>query len=533
MFTSPSFIRPPAQNLHRLRKTAVLLVILTLVAALSSCRPNAAPADEIPPGQARSSACAQREQAALIALYNATGGPDWHDNSNWLSPKPFSTWFGVSTASNGCVTRLDLRNNNLTGSIPPELGSLPMLQSLDLQNNNLTGPIPSELANASNLERLFLAPNNFTGCIPRQLRRLDKFFPQQLFDRIRRVLLFPPSPDRSDLGDVDLYYCVENPGLPINSALSAPSNLSYAYQGSSIVISWDPVDGADRYNLYHDDALDSSCRLSPSGNPVRCDYLATVLAETTYTHADPAAGRNYYWVIACNSSGCSPLDAQNAASPPADTPYRPGLDYPPAPSNLTYAFEGASLVINWDPADDADYYNLYHHGSSSTYCIVQSDGSSSICDQLAANLVETTYTHAVTDRSNYYWVAACNNVGCSPVAEESPAKPAVDIPPAPSNLTYALEGPSIVLSWDPVDGADYYNLYHHRAFASSCEVRPDGSSFSCDQLAANLVETTYTHADPDRRNYYWVVACNRGGCSPVDVTNVASPVESGPADSDN
>ena len=272
---------------------------------------------------------------------------------------------------------LDLQNNNLTGSIPPELGSLPMLQSLDLRNNNLGGPIPPELANASNLERLFLAPNNFTGCIPRQLAHLEKFFPQHLFDRIRRVLLFPPSPDRSDLGDVDLYYCVENPGLPINSALSAPSNLSYAYQGSTIVISWDPVDGADRYNLYHDDALDSSCRLSPSGKPKFCDYLATVLAETTYTHADPAAGRNYYWVIACNSSGCSPLDAENAASPPADTPYRPGLDYPPAPSNLTYAFEGSSVVINWDPVDDADYYNLYHHDSFATYCNVQSDGSSS------------------------------------------------------------------------------------------------------------------------------------------------------------
>ena len=520
---SRSFICPPAQTFHRLRKTAVLLAILTLVAALSSCGRNAAPADEIPPGQARSSTCAQRDQAALIALYNAAGGPDWHDNSNWLSQKPFSTWFGVTTASNGCVTRLDLQNNNLTGSIPPELGSLPMLQSLDLRNNNLGGPIPPELANASNLERLFLAPNNFTGCIPRQLARLDKFFPQQLFDRVRREFLFRPSPDRSDLGDVDLYYCVANPGLPINSALSAPSNLSYAYQGSSIVISWDPVDGADRYNLYHDNALDSSCRLSPSGKPKFCDYLATVLAETTYTHADPAGGRNYYWVIACNSSGCSPLDAENAASPPADTPYRPGLDYPPAPSNLTYAFEGSSVVINWDPADDADYYNLYHHDSFATYCHVQSDGSSSICDQLAANLVETTYTHAVTDRSNYYWVAACNNVGCSPVAEESPAKPAVDIPPAPSNLTYALEGPSIVLSWDPVDGADYYNLYHHRAFASSCGVRPDGSSMSCDQLAANLVETTYTHADPDRRNYYWVTACNRGGCSPVAEESPAKP----------
>ena len=280
-------------------------------------------ADEIPPRQATSSTCAQRDQAALIALYNATGGPDWHDNSNWLSQKPISTWFGVTTASNGCVTRLDLQNNNLTGSIPPEMGNLPMLQSLDLRNNNLGGPIPPELANASNLERLFLAPNNFTGCIPRQLVRLDENLPRLLFDRIRRELLFTPLPDRSDLGELDLYYCVENPGLPINNALSAPSILSYAYQGSSIVVSWDPVDGADRYNLYLDDTLDSSCRLSPTGNPVLCDYLATVLAETTYTHADPAAGRNYYWVIACNRGGCSPVDVTNVASPvetgPADS----------------------------------------------------------------------------------------------------------------------------------------------------------------------------------------------------------------------
>ena len=155
------------------------------------------------------------------------------------------------------------------------------------------------------------------------------------------------------------------------------------------------------------------------------------------------------------------------------------------------------------------------------------------CDQLAANLVETTYTHADPDRRNYYWVTACNRGGCSPVAEESPAKPAVDIPLTPSNLTYALQGPSIVVTWDPVDGADYYSLYHHASSPSYCKVKSDGSSSFCDQLAANLVETTYTHADPDRRNYYWVIACNRGGCSPVDVTNAARPAETVPAANDN
>ena len=128
-----------------------------------------------PPGQAPSSSCAQREQAALIALYNATGGPDWHDNSNWLSQKPFSTWFGVTTASNGCVTRLDLQNNNLTAQSPLNWAACPCSNLSTSEITTWAGPIPPELANASNLERLFLAPNNFTGCIPRQLARLEKF----------------------------------------------------------------------------------------------------------------------------------------------------------------------------------------------------------------------------------------------------------------------------------------------------------------------------------------------------------------------
>ena len=105
----------------------------------------------------------------LVALYNATGGPNWTRRDNWLSDEPIGNWFGVWTNSDGRVTRLLLHGINLTGSIPPELGGLANLESLRLHDNNLTGAIPPELGGLANLERLWLYSNQLTGVIPSEL----------------------------------------------------------------------------------------------------------------------------------------------------------------------------------------------------------------------------------------------------------------------------------------------------------------------------------------------------------------------------
>ncbi|MXZ01127.1 S8 family serine peptidase, partial [Candidatus Poribacteria bacterium] len=90
------------------------------------------------------------DRAALVALYNATNGANWTNNTNWLTDNDISTWYGVS-ASNGWVTELDLHANNLTGEIPIQLSNLTNLTRLQLAGNALTGTIPSELGNLSNL----------------------------------------------------------------------------------------------------------------------------------------------------------------------------------------------------------------------------------------------------------------------------------------------------------------------------------------------------------------------------------------------
>ena len=111
---------------------------------------------------------------ALVALYNATNGPGWNNNENWLSEAPLDQWSGVFTACDGSLTDLVLRNNELTGSIPSELGSLSNLTALSLEYNQLTGPIPTELGNLSKLQFLNLGDNQLTRPIPSELGNLSK-----------------------------------------------------------------------------------------------------------------------------------------------------------------------------------------------------------------------------------------------------------------------------------------------------------------------------------------------------------------------
>ncbi|MCE2463148.1 MAG: leucine-rich repeat domain-containing protein [Dehalococcoidia bacterium] len=106
------------------------------------------------------------DRAVLVALYNATDGPNWSSNNGWLSAVPIGQWHGVTTDDIGRVTRLFLTNNRLTGEIPPELGNLPNLAWLGLSNNLLSGKIPLELDRLSNLETLLLDGNRLSGEIP-------------------------------------------------------------------------------------------------------------------------------------------------------------------------------------------------------------------------------------------------------------------------------------------------------------------------------------------------------------------------------
>ena len=170
------------------------------------------------------------------------------------------------------LSRLDLRGNSLTGSIPAELGNLTAVTSLYLHNNDLSGPIPAELGNMASLSELALFGNDLTGSIPPELsnlRRLRSLYlddnnlsgsiPPELLDLPLRLLRLsdnpsltgcvPPGLDdiaSNDLDDLDLDECPSTYTLTTTAGANgsvSPSGTSTEDYADSVEITATPDSG--------------------------------------------------------------------------------------------------------------------------------------------------------------------------------------------------------------------------------------------------------------------------------------------------
>ena len=179
---------------------------------------------------------ANPDQAALVALYNATEGPHWVDNTNWLTDAPLGEWYGVTTDGAGRVVRIDLSGrwdteargyvrHGLRGPVPPELGDLSNLTSLNLSYNELTGLIPPELDGLSNLTGLFLYSNDLFGPIPSELGNLSNLTRLNLSYNELSGPIPPELGDLSNLTRLDLGF--NQLSGPIPPVLGGLSNLTW------------------------------------------------------------------------------------------------------------------------------------------------------------------------------------------------------------------------------------------------------------------------------------------------------------------
>jgi len=164
--------------------------------------------------------CHIDDWTALKAFYEDAIGDNWTNRSGWdiminnqNSPPAncdLSSLFGVHFDEQGRVDLINLPNNNLNGSISPEIDKLSNLSWLILNNNQLSGSIPAQMGNLSNLSVLELNSNKFTGTIPPELGNLSNL----LSLRLQNNLLIGNLPDQlSNLSNLIALFVNNNNNL--------------------------------------------------------------------------------------------------------------------------------------------------------------------------------------------------------------------------------------------------------------------------------------------------------------------------------
>ncbi|XP_010551437.1 PREDICTED: receptor protein kinase TMK1 [Tarenaya hassleriana] len=84
---------------------------------------------------------------------------------SWKGNDPCVSWIGI-TCSNGNITVINLEKMGLNGTISPLFGSIKSLQRIVLGGNNLTGTIPQELTTLPELRGLDVSNNQLYGKVP-------------------------------------------------------------------------------------------------------------------------------------------------------------------------------------------------------------------------------------------------------------------------------------------------------------------------------------------------------------------------------
>lgn len=118
----------------------------------------------------------QSDSLMLVKLFESTDGEKWTNNQGWLKAN-LAKWQGI-TIVDGRVTKIELPNNNLSGSIPIMLRNLSKLNKLNLSYNKIDH-IP-DLTALQNLDTLAVQNNklDFASLIPNKYIKTFKYAPQ-------------------------------------------------------------------------------------------------------------------------------------------------------------------------------------------------------------------------------------------------------------------------------------------------------------------------------------------------------------------
>ena len=239
----------------------------------------------------------------------------------------------------------------------------------------------------------------------------------------------------------------------VSATLAAPVLIATAGPGQ-ISLDWQLVTGADSYELWAWESAAGWQQLDDGS-----------LTNLSFTHSGLTAGTTYFYTVRA-------LSAAGAQSPWSEQ----------VPATVTVAMAAPVLTatpglgevtISWQPVTDAASYELWMRHSDTAWH--QIDDGSLTDTSLAHDGLTTGMTYSFTGRA------------VSASGHKSPWSPQVDITVsdtlAAPVLTATAGAGQIMLTWQPVSGADSYELWAWESAAGWLQL-DDGS----------LTATSFTHS---------------------------------------
>ena len=114
------------------------------------------------------------QRFVLAVLYLSMKGAELPGENFAVTGENECTWRGVGCDNNFIVNQLGLGKENLTGTLPSEIGQLTNLFRLSIHSNSLTGQLPGGLWSLNSLLFLDMSKNQFTGSLPPNISSLSQ-----------------------------------------------------------------------------------------------------------------------------------------------------------------------------------------------------------------------------------------------------------------------------------------------------------------------------------------------------------------------
>ncbi|MDH5802213.1 MAG: fibronectin type III domain-containing protein, partial [Gammaproteobacteria bacterium] len=286
----------------------------------------------------------------------------------------------------------------------------------------------------------------------------------------------------------------------------APRNVEVQENDSELTLFWQVPEGAvpTNYNVYWSQTLSNGQRTQPVVIPnVGVEVSA---GQYQFTITGLVNNTQYYvQVKAFNDGGEGLSSTELGAIPHIVAPSG-------VPTSLSAQAQANQVSLSWDwdnatQGSAPPHYRLYWSTQSST----------SLQNSAWIDGVQPGYVHQglTNGQAYYYRVAALNDGGEGPVSTAIQAVPLPDPPGQVNGFQVQGSDAAVVLTWNPVSGADAYNIYW--------STNPGLALGSWNKLTGLNPGDQHLSLENGLTYYYVVTAVNLGGESDSSVMLSASP----------